>query len=235
VIASNSTPRAPRLIMLTACYIAAYAIASCLDLFTTDLALTIGHAHEGNAFVAHGAAYDAARARLLTGIAGALLAAYFAFGAANRDRISDRWLDRPLRSFLSWRSNPLFVIPWSRHAMDRSPLHAMSFTLAFVALRMLAAANNIMITAFGHGPLGMAVEAVAGKSSPMVGFLAIIGPIYVCLVLLTANFVAWTVKEQRRAASGAVAVAPCKKFNSNPESYDSESYGWNKTGIESVP
>ncbi len=184
----------------TLCFLGAYLLASAADLWTTALALSLTTAKEGNAFALDSGVYDASRAWLFTGIASVPLVALFFFGVRNVGRIAERWLDHPWRSFLSLRSNPLVSLPWSKKVIDRSPLHAVSFALAFIVLRCLAAANNAMIAGFGVGPLGLAVGAVGNATSPAAGFVTVIGSLYVLLILAMARVVARFIKATRARA-----------------------------------
>ena len=207
-----SLARSLRTVLAVVCYFAAYLAASGLDLWTTELALSLTKAAEGNAFVVDNGAYDAGKAWALTWVAGALLTVLFAFGVMRSDRISEFWLRRPLRSFLSLRSNPLFSIPWSKHVIDRSPLHAVSCAVAFVILRLLAAVNNASIAAGEVGPLGTAVGAVGKATSPLMGFILAIGAIYVALVLVVSVVAAKMIADRRAQDEGwqpAATGLPC--------------------------
>ncbi len=78
---------------------------------------------------------------------------------------------------MAWR-RPAFVMnrislysllgnlnPWSKAVIDRPPLHALSYAIPFVALRLLAAANNLLISACGLAPPGSLVKAVAADGA----------------------------------------------------------------------
>jgi hypothetical protein len=184
----------------TVCFLAAYGVASALDLGTTRLAISLTHAREGNVFATSSGAYDGSLAWLITFLAAVPLTALFAFGIVNVNRVADRWLDRPSRSFLSLRANLLFTIPWSRRVLDRSPLHAIAVATAFVVLRLLAAANNTLIIMTGAGPLGLAVEAVGKMTSPALGFVLVLGPAYILLILAAASVAARIIKSGRSSA-----------------------------------
>jgi len=171
-------------LLLTAGYALAYFAASGLDLWTTVLALHRPDAAEGNVFATSSGAYDNARAWLMTDAAGVLMTMFFAMGIWYADRMSVDWLKRPIRSFFTWRFNPLFIDFWSRRTRDRAPLHAVSFAIAFAALRLLAAGNNLIIAAGYAGPLGVAVREVGRATTPAMGLILAMGAVYIALAVL---------------------------------------------------
>jgi len=65
--------------------------------------------------------------------------------------------------------------------MDRSPLHMLSFVIAFVPLRLLAAANNLLIHYYGTAPLGRLVGLVSRQTSPAAGFWLVMGTVFYLL------------------------------------------------------
>jgi hypothetical protein len=174
----------------TSWFTAAYCLASWLDLLTTRLALRREGTVEGNIFATQGGHYDAWMAWATTVGVGVLLVALFAYGAVRLDTVPEHFLRAPVRSFLSWQSNLLFLNPWSRSAQGRIPLHAVSVALAFVCLRVVAAANNMSISMTGWGPLGHAVGLVSRWTSPLLGFTAVVGLAFATLTLWTAHVLA---------------------------------------------
>jgi len=171
-------------LLLTAGYAVAYFAASGLDLGTTVLALHRPGAAEANVFATSSGAYDNAKAWLMTDAAGVLMTVLFALGLWYGDRMSADWLRHPIASFFYRRMNPLFVNFWSRHTRDRAPLHAVSFAIAFAALRLLAAGNNLIIAAGYTGPLGAAVRAAGRATTPAMGLILAMGAAYIALAVL---------------------------------------------------
>lgn len=166
-----------------AAFALAFLAASGLDLWTTEWALVRSDAAEANLYATDDGQYSATRAWTYTAIGGALMTAWFAFGIFNADRVSSEWLRRPVRSFFHLYSNPLFSIPWSRRVIDRSPLHAIAITIAFVALRMLAAFNNALIAMGLDGPISIAIRLISQFSSPLTGFLVAVPVLYIAIIL----------------------------------------------------
>jgi|GEM_PF-1534871 len=162
----------------TAIYFVAYCAASALDLGTTELALRAGGA-EANVFATEGGVYANLRSLAMTSAGGVVMTALFTFGIANAGRVSDKWLRRPMASFMTF-----YVNPWSPRFTDRSPLHAVCFAAAFALLRTLAAANNLVIVEGGVGPIGAAVRAVGRLTSAQLGLALVVGPIYIALAVL---------------------------------------------------
>ncbi|MEI9927102.1 MAG: hypothetical protein WDN44_04465 [Sphingomonas sp.] len=159
-------------------YSVAYVIASGLDLWTTALALLRPDASEANVFATADGVYLPLRVLAVNAAGGIGMLAMFAFGLHYAERVSDRVLLRPMRSFLSF-----YINPWSRRAFDRSPLHLASYAIGFLVLRVLAAGNNLMIVAGGAGPLGIGVREAGRLSTPMIGFAAAMGAIYVLITV----------------------------------------------------
>lgn len=159
-----------------AAYFAAYMFASVCDLVTTDLALLNEGAHEANAVIAQDGLYSALRAWQLTAAGGAAMVAVFAFGLIYAPRVSEHWLARPIRSFMTF-----YVNPWSRRVIDRSPLHMISLALGMVVLRLLASINNLLIWNDLTGPLGFAANELAKLTTPLTGFMIAIGSVYFLL------------------------------------------------------
>lgn len=175
-------------------WVAAFALAffaaSGLDLWTTEWALLRSDAAEANLYATDEGQYSAAKAWAFTAIGGTLMTAWFAFGIFNADRVSAEWMRRPVRSFFHLYSNPLFSIPWSRRVIDRSPLHAIAITIAFVALRMLAAFNNALIAMGLDGPISTAIRLISQFSSPLTGFLVAVPAFYIAIILALSPFAA---------------------------------------------
>lgn len=173
-------------------YLAAFLAASYLDLWTTGQALHHAGVSESNVYATSAGLYSASRAWLITAAGGAVMASLFAFGLRNAALVSETSLDHPLRSF-----SKFYLNPWSRRFIDRSPLHAISFALAFVLLRLLAAANNSVLMAGGVGPLGAAVRWVGRLTSPASGFVLTIGIVSVGLSVLLSPTAAALVRRVR--------------------------------------
>ncbi len=170
---------------LIAAYVAVYLLVSSLDLWSTALALRLSGTSEANVFVTDGGLYNSARAWLITFAGGAVVTGMFAFGVMRAPQVAERWLERPVRSFLEVRSI-LRLNPFSHRSIHRSPLHMMSFALAFVVLRLLAGVNNLLIYEGYTGPIGAAVRAVGRVTTPLLGFVLAGGGLYILLVLAVA-------------------------------------------------
>jgi hypothetical protein len=175
---SSTSKRPLGMALLLAGYIAAYLFASAADLGTTVLAVHTG-VPEGNVFATSGGVYDSAKAWFVTVAGGGALSWYFWFGLHHADRVSDHWLRHPVRSFFCF-----YLRPWSAKVIDRSPLHTVAFALAMLPLRVMAAANNLVIAAGGTGPLGWMVGRVARATTPALGLVLTIGPLYVMLAMM---------------------------------------------------
>lgn len=189
-----STPMPPasplKTLVLSLMFVAAYLCASWLDLATTALALARPGTAEANAFVVRDGVYDAAIAWLVTALGGLVVTAYFAFGVHNLHRMSPHWLAHPLRSFFNVWSNPLMSIPWPASVIDRSPVHAISVAVAFVALRLVAAVNNALIATVGDGPLSFAIRQAGQHTSPIGAVILVVWVCYVVLMLIAAPEIA---------------------------------------------
>jgi len=171
-------------------YLIAYALASYLDLHTTLLALRRAGVREGNLYSVTASGYASARAWVITAVGGLVLEGFVVFSLLNASSVSERWLHRPIRSF-----GRFYIVPWSKGVIDRSPLHALSFAIAFVALRLLAAGNNMLIHFRGVAPLGGLVEAVSARAGQAVGFWLVLG-VLICVLgvacsPLAARCLAW--------------------------------------------
>jgi hypothetical protein len=170
-------------------YLVAYFLAAYLDLYTTVLALQQPGVTEGNVYSTSDAGYSSATAWVITGIISPVMAAFMVFGLAKAHRVSQRWLDHPVRSF-----GKFYIFPWQREVLDRSPLHMASFAIAFPALRLLAAGNNLLIWGYGTGPLGWLVGVASEHTSPAVGFWLALGPLYFLLAVAFAPLAALLVR-----------------------------------------
>src|SRR5205814_6704409 len=164
-------------------YLLAYLLASYLDLGTTALALRRPEVHERNVFSVNAQGYVATRAWFITVIGGVAMEAFVLFGVRYAARVDGIWLRRPIRSFAKF-----YINPWSESVIDRSPLHMLSFALAFVVLRVLAAINNLLLYEYGFGPLGALVGAVGARTSPLVGFCLVIALVFYLLAMALSSF-----------------------------------------------
>ncbi len=95
-----------------------------------------------------------------------------------------------------------YLNPWAPAAIGKSPIQMLSLAIAFAALRLLAAANNLMIHFFGVAPIGAPIEWIAKRSSPLVGFAVVIVPLFYVLSIMMSPVAAKIV------ASGKHARAP---------------------------
>jgi len=75
----------------------------------------------------------------------------------------------------------------------------LSFALAFVVLRVLAAANNILLCEHRFAPLGALVGAVGRRTSPLIGFVVVIVIVFYLLAVLVSPFAAAVLDRSRKA------------------------------------
>jgi len=172
-------------------YLLIYFFASFLDHSTTSLALQSSGAHEGNV-VSSSHGYVSARAWAITVIAAFLMAGCVGFAVRNADRTEEVWLQHPVRSF-----GLFYVNPWARAAISRSPIHMLSFAIAFPVLRILAAGNNLMIHFYGIAPIGAPIEWISRRSSPLVGFALVLCLVFYLLAVLVSPVAARLVSSWR--------------------------------------
>jgi hypothetical protein len=162
-------------------YAIAYLVASWLDLTTTALALQRPEASEGNVYSTGAAGYVAFKAWLITIVGGLAIGACLAWSIIASGAVEAKWLVHPIRSW-----GKIYVNPWARAVRDRSPLHMMSFVIAFVPLRLIAALNNAVIASTGTAPLGRLVGLASRATSPTLGFWLVLGPLfYLCAIAVT--------------------------------------------------
>ena len=171
-------------------YLVAYFVAAWLDLYTTGLALLQPGTTEGNVYATDDAGYSSTTAWLTTFVSAPVIVAFLVFGLVNAHRVSQHWLDHPIRSFAVF-----YLLPWRQKVLDRSPIHMASFALAFPALRAIAAGNNLTIHLTETGPLGWLVGVVSNHSTPMLGFWLVLGPLFCALAVafgpLSARVIRW--------------------------------------------
>ena len=177
-------------------FLLAYAAASWLDLTTTLQALTQPGASEGNVYTSGAKAYLPERALLITMAGAVIIGACFLWALLNAGHVSAQWLDHPFRSF-----QVFYINPWSRRRLDRSPLHMMSYVIAFAVLRILAAANNLTIAKTGTGPLGAMIGVLTHHLPSAAAFWLVVGPLYV-LLAMAASPLAAVLTRWLRANSG---------------------------------
>jgi hypothetical protein len=172
---SSAHPRIcySRAAWLVGVYAAAYLVASWLDLITTALALQRPEANEGNVYATGAAGYVASKAWLITIVGGLAIVACLAWSIFASRTMAETWLMHPIRSWAKF-----YVNPWGRGVRDRSPLHMMSFVIAFVPLRLVAALNNTLIASTGTGPLGKLVGLLSRATTPTIGFWLVLGPLF---------------------------------------------------------
>lgn len=179
-----------RVASLSFAYLAAYLIASYLDLHTTILALQRAGASEGNIYTTSGHDYIATKAWLITLAGAVFIEAFLLFGALNAHRVSEQWLRHPIRSF-----GKIYVVFWSQKIMDRSPLHMLSFVIAFIPLRLLAVVNNLLIHYYGTAPLGRLIGLLSHRMSSAMAFWIVMGPLFYLLAFacspLAARVILW--------------------------------------------
>jgi len=186
----TGSARRTRLCFAIMTYLVAYFAASVADLVTTKMAIQAG-GKEANVYVTDAGSYLAARALLLTGVGGVAMAALFAFGHFYADRVAPIFLEHPITSF-----GRFYLNPWSR--IERSPLHAASYAIAFVALRFLAAGNNICIVVGLKPPIGTAVRAIGYATTQATGFVLVVGTLYLLLAVVLSPLAANVIRRSLR-------------------------------------
>jgi hypothetical protein len=157
-------------------YVACYVAASYAHLASTSLGLRREAVSENDVFVVTRQGYSDSRAWLITGLGGLVLVGCVWFAAGNAHRVDERWLRRAFRSL-----GVVYFSPWSNMGIAVTPIHALSLALAFVALRLVAAANNLLVYASGIAPMGTAMQVIGAETSPLAGSV-IVG--FSCLVTL---------------------------------------------------
>jgi hypothetical protein len=167
-----------RLAFAAGLYLLAYSLAACADLWTTTFAITRAGAHEGNIFATNGPVYVPTRA-LIMNIGGAvIMTACVVFSANYAESMDPQWLLRPIASF-----GKMYLNPWSRAAIRVSPLHMLSLALGFVALRLLAAGNNMLIYFYGIAPIGAPIKIIAQHTSGVLAFAIVLVPLFYVLAI----------------------------------------------------
>ncbi|NJD31964.1 MAG: hypothetical protein FIB04_08770 [Gammaproteobacteria bacterium] len=174
-----------RALAFGACYLVAYFVASYMDLATTALGLERPGTFEKNVFATDATGYLPARAWLLTAGGAIVMAGCIWFAARYRAEVDPRWLRQPGRSF-----GKLYLNPWSKAALAASPIHALSLAIAFVLLRGVAAANNLLVYWFGFGPMGELIKAIGAETSPLAGFAIVACSFYVVACILVSPMAA---------------------------------------------
>jgi hypothetical protein len=187
--------RRSHLAVVLAAYLLAYFIASFLDLSTTSLALQGSGAHEGNVFATNAQAYRSSKAWVITLAGGLVMAGCVGFGFRNAPRVEEVWLRHPVRSF-----GLFYLNPWASAAIGRSPIHMLSVAIAFAALRVMAAANNLMIYFCGFAPIGAPIEWISRRSSAAVGFVAVLVPLFYLLAIAVSPAAAKLVSSWRNSS-----------------------------------
>jgi hypothetical protein len=199
--ANASRPPLSRIAALAAIYAVAYLAAAALDLKTTLMALERSGVSEGNVYASGAAGYDVARAWLITLAAGVVIEGFLLFGALNAGKVADRWLQRPVRSFAKF-----YINPFARSVIDRSPLHALAFVLAFPLLRVLASGNNLIIWAGQTAPLGSLIGMVSRATAPTIAFWAVMAPLFYLVTFACAPPAASVIRWLRRDGAEAPRV-----------------------------
>lgn len=196
--AARNSSLATRVVAFSLLYLAIYALVSWADLFTTKLALQQPNTVEGNVYAVGDDGYSAAKAWAITAVGALFILPFLVFGLLAARRVSERWLRHPIRSFAK-----LYINPFSRKVIDRSPLHMLSFVLAFPVLRLLAAGNNWLISETGTGPIGRLVGQVSNATNPTLGFWLVLGPLFYLLAFACSPLATFVL---RRFGAGSQAV-----------------------------
>jgi hypothetical protein len=203
---SASRPPLSRIALLAAVYAVAYLAAAALDLKTTLMALQRPEASEGNVYASGAAGYDVGRAWLISLGMGILIEGFLLFGALNAGKVADAWLQRPVRSFAK-----IYINPFAPSVIDRAPLHALAFVLAFPLLRVLASVNNLMIWAGQPAPLGRFIGVVSRATTPTIAFWAVMAPLFYLVTFASAplavRVIRWLRSEGASASTAGAAAA----------------------------
>jgi hypothetical protein len=170
--------RVVRGILWLALYAAAYLGASYADLWTTRIAVAAG-GEEGNVLATSQGVYDAEKAWVITALGGLCMVYAVFFALRHADDVSDTALAHPVRSLF-----PIYFNPWARKVRDRAPLHAMSYAIAFVALRLFAALNNALIAIGQNGQISWAVGRVAQAMPVALAFAVVLAALYFAFVAI---------------------------------------------------
>lgn len=171
-----STPLRRKIALFAVLYAAAYLACAGLDLGTTTLALTHADVSEGNVYAKDAAGYAASRAWTINLVALVLIEAGLIASGLAAANVAEVWLRRPVASFAK-----VYVNPFARRLADRGPLHVVSFALAFLVLRLLAAGNNLMIYKTGYGPIGALIGGLSHHSTPLIAFWLVLAPAFYLL------------------------------------------------------
>ena len=107
------------------------------------------------------------------------------FAKRNASRVDEHWLSHPVRSF-----GKLYLSPFSEAALRVSPLQLLAVAVAFVPMRLLAAANNLLVYYYGFGPLGELIKAIGSSTSPSIGFAVGASAVFVALMVALSPFAA---------------------------------------------
>jgi hypothetical protein len=207
-----------RAAILTLVYCALFILAAWLDLATTALALTRHGFSEGNVYATSGNDYDAARAWLISGAGGLMILGFLIFGLMNQAKVAETWLRQPIRSF-----GKFYINPFASGVIDRSPLHMLSFVIAFVPLRLLAALNNLLIFGFGVAPIGWLVGRASRLTTPTIGFWLVLGTLFYGLAFaaspVAARLIRWTREPVRRSCRDAAPPhgSPRRRTSGGPD------------------
>ena len=184
-----------RVFVFAALYMVAYFTASYLDLATTALGLQRPGVYEKNVFATNAAGYSPARAWRLTAAGAVVLGACILFAARYSASVDGKWLRHPVRSF-----GKFYLNPWSKSGLGVSPLHMLSLAIAFVLLRIVAAANNLSIYWSGFGPIGELIKLVAARTSPLAGFCIVAFSCFVLTIVAVAPLAARLIASWRSPA-----------------------------------
>jgi hypothetical protein len=181
-----------RVLAFAALYMLVYLTASYMDLATTSLGLQQPGASEKNVFATNAEGYSPRRAWLLTAGGAVIMAACILFAARHSAAVEDTWLRHPVRSF-----GKFYLNPWSKSGIAVSPLHMLSLAVAFVLLRVVAAANNLSISWGGFGPMGELIKAVAARTSPLAGFCVVVFSSFLLAMVAAAPLAAKVIASWR--------------------------------------
>lgn len=176
-------------------YLTFYLLASWMDLATTSLGLTRPGVSEKNVLTIGAEGYSPERAWLLTAIGAIILAACVLEAFRNSWRVREHWLKHPIRSF-----GHFYINPWSKVAIGFTPIHLLTFAIAFPIFRIFAAMNNLAIYWYDIAPIGGLMGIVASKTSPLIGFSLVGFSFFALIVIAAAPFAARMIVALRQEA-----------------------------------
>jgi len=166
-------------------FLVAYALASTADLATTVAAVQVPGIKEGNVAATSNGAFDLSKALFATVVGGAFLALCFGWALRRAEHVDARWLAHPIRSFAN-----VYLAPWREKHLGYSPIHMVSFCLAFCVTRVLAAINNYQLSQGDVGFLAAGIRRTASVTNEKAAVVVVVLGLYAALTLVMAPMAA---------------------------------------------